>query len=121
MVVNGATIRFRTKCRVELVSQARFVFGKQVMTQEEAETSLRKLYYNLQVLYAGAPEEQVAAEQRLMALMDYLHREKQVEAIAAIGAVDDCFKTGDFYGALKRLRVLIRDENHQLIATNADP
>lgn len=114
-------MRFRTRCRVELVSQARFVFGKQVMTQDEAETSLRKLYYNLQILYAGAPEEQAEAEQRLMALMDYLHREKQIGANAATGAVDECFKTGDFYAALKRLRAMIRDENHQLITMSADP
>lgn len=115
MVVNGATIRFRTKCRIELVSQARFLFGKQIMSPDEAETSLRKLYYNLQILYAGAPEDQLEAERRLKVLMEYLHREQQTDAIAAAVAVDECFKTGDYYRALKLLRAMIRDENHQLI------
>ena len=36
LLINGARIRFRTGARFELSTHARFVFGKQVMSPEEA-------------------------------------------------------------------------------------
>jgi flagellar protein FlbT len=45
MVVNGASIRFRTRTRVELVAKARFLFGKQVMVPEGANTPARRIYF----------------------------------------------------------------------------
>jgi flagellar protein FlbT len=42
MVVNGAPIRFRNRARIELAARARFLFGKQVMPPEAANTRLRK-------------------------------------------------------------------------------
>ena len=38
MIVNGAPIRFRTKSRIELTAKARFLFGKQIMPPDQADT-----------------------------------------------------------------------------------
>ena len=57
MIVNGAPIRFRTKSRIELTAHARFLFGKQIMPPEEADTPARRIYFALQSAYIGTDEE----------------------------------------------------------------
>jgi flagellar biosynthesis repressor protein FlbT len=79
MVVNGATIRFRNRCRVELVSQARFLFGKQIMAPEDACSNLQRLYYGLQMAYAGAPDEQQRAEAQVPSLLAQLRQDMPAE------------------------------------------
>ena len=111
MVVNGATIRFRNKCRVELVSQARFLFGKQIMAPHEAETSIRKLYYRLQTSYVGPIEERAEAVEDVQRLFDHLRQEALPEAADALLVVEEAVRSEDFYKALKLLRAMIRDEN----------
>ena len=39
MIVNGAPIRFRTKSRIELTAKARFLFGKQIMPPDQADSA----------------------------------------------------------------------------------
>lgn len=110
MVVNGATIRFRSKCRIELVSQARFLFGKQIMAPHEAETAMRKLYYCIQRAYVGPVEEREAAaadSQRLLAEL----RQESAPCAAALDLVEESFRVDDHYRALKLLRTMICEEN----------
>ena len=57
MILNGAVIRFKTRTRLELNSQARFLFGKQIMQPEDAATPARRAYYALQQAYIGSDEE----------------------------------------------------------------
>jgi flagellar biosynthesis repressor protein FlbT len=57
MVVNGAPIRFRNRTRIELAAKARFLFGKQIMAPEGANTPARRIYFALQTAYIGAEEE----------------------------------------------------------------
>ncbi len=61
MVVNGASLRFRSRTRVELVARARFLFGKQVMSPEDANTPARRIYFALQCAYVGPEEEREPA------------------------------------------------------------
>ena len=44
MIVNGAPIRFRTKSRIELTAKARFLFGKQIMPPDQADSPARRIY-----------------------------------------------------------------------------
>ncbi len=53
MILNGAVIRFKTRTRLELNTQARFLFGKQIMREEEATTPARRAYYAVQQAYIG--------------------------------------------------------------------
>jgi len=61
MILNGAVIRFKTRTRLELNTQARFLFGKQIMREEEATSPARRAYYALQQAYIGAETERPSA------------------------------------------------------------
>ncbi len=112
MIVNGAPIRFRTKSRIELTAKARFLFGKQIMQPNQADSPARRIYFALQTAYIGTEEER---EQGLLTARDLagafkdattsaLAREILDAALAAAQA-DDCYR------ALKLARRIIRHED----------
>jgi flagellar protein FlbT len=112
MIVNGAPIRFRNKTRIELTAKARFLFGKQIMPPESADSPARRIYFALQAAYIGAEEERIAA---LAAARDLIGafqaattsataREILDRALAAAEG-DDCYR------ALKLVRRIIRHED----------
>lgn len=112
MIVNGAPIRFRTKSRIELTAHARFLFGKQIMAPDEADTPARRIYFALQSAYIGTESERGAgmdSARRLIAdfknaTTSPLAREILDRALQAAEA-DDC------YQALKLTRRIIRHED----------
>src|SRR5690242_1199131 len=59
MIVNGAPIRFRTKSRIELTAKTRFLFGKQIMPPDQADSPARRIYFALQSAYIGSDDERV--------------------------------------------------------------
>ena len=115
MIVNGAPIRFRTKTRLELTAKARFLFGKQIMAPEQADSPARRIYFALQCAYIGAEDERAVglAEARALigafsgATTSDLAREILARALAAAEA-DDC------YQALKLARRIVRHEDSVL-------
>ncbi len=112
MVINGAPIRFRTKTRIELTAHARFLFGKQIMPPQEADSPARQIYFALQSAYIGTDEERVQglatarelSERFKAATSSALVREILDRAIDA-AAADEC------YQALKLARRIIRHED----------
>lgn len=112
MIVNGAPIRFRTKSRIELTAHARFLFGKQIMKPDEADSPARRIYYALQSAYIGVDEERsrgLDAARTLIGLFQQattsdLARDILTRALAAAEA-DDC------YQSLKLARRIIRHED----------
>ena len=112
MVLNGASIRFRTKARIELAARARFLFGKQILPLAEADSPARRIYFALQTAYVGTDDEQKAglAEARELiaafkaATTSVLAGEILDRALAA-AEVDDC------YQALKLVRRIVRHED----------
>jgi len=112
MIVNGAPIRFRTKSRIELTAKARFLFGKQIMQPDQADSPARRIYFALQSAYIGTDlerEQGLATARDLVgafkgATTSALAREILDEALAAAEA-DDCYR------ALKLARRIIRHED----------
>ena len=112
LMLNGASIRFRSRTRIELTAHARFVFGKQVMSPEEARTPARRLYFALQTAYAGEAEERApgltTARTLGAALKDRstssFMRDALDRALAAAEA-------GDGFVSLKRARLIIEHED----------
>jgi flagellar protein FlbT len=112
MIVNGAPIRFRTKSRIELTAKARFLFGKQIMPPDQADSPARRIYFALQTAYIGADDERphgLAAARDLITAFNQsttspLAREILDRALTAAEA-DDC------YQALKLARRIIRHED----------
>lgn len=112
MILNGAPIRFRTKTRIELTARARFLFGKQIMTPDHADTPARRIYFALQQVYIGTPEERRRGLTQTRELVDAFQavttsqeaRDMLEQALAAAEA-DDC------YLALKLARRVMRHED----------
>jgi flagellar protein FlbT len=115
MIVNGACIRFRNKTRIELAAKARFLFGKQIMPPDGADTPARRIYFALQTAYIGDAEERTGGLQdarRLIrefqeATTSALAREILERALTS-ACMDDC------YTALKLVRRVIRHEDSVL-------
>jgi flagellar protein FlbT len=124
MIVNGAPIRFRTKSRIELTAHARFLFGKQIMPPDQADSPARRIYFALQSAYIGSDDERrqgLASARDLVASFKAattsgLACEILDRALAAAEA-DDC------YQALKLIRRVIRHEDVVLgrATTSATP
>jgi flagellar protein FlbT len=112
MIINGALVRFRTRSRIELVAKARFMFGKQIMSPEQADTPARRIYFALQTAYVGEEQERtdgLATAHELIvafkaATTSALAREILDRAEAA-AAGDNC------YLALKLARRIINHED----------
>jgi len=115
MIINGALVRFRTRSRIALVAKARFMFGKQIMAPEQADTPARRIYFALQTAYVGDAEERtrgLATAHELIvefktATTSALAREILDRAEAA-AAGDNC------YLALKLTRRIINHEDSVL-------
>ena len=99
MIVNGAPIRFRTKSRIELTAKARFLFGKQIMPPDQADSPARRIYFALQSAYIGSEEERahglVAARELIAAFKQATTSALACEildrALSAAEA-DDCYQ-----------------------------
>ncbi len=122
MIVNGAPIRFRTKSRIELTAKARFLFGKQIMAPDQADSPARRIYFALQSAYIGTEEERAGGLVSARALIgefdaattSALARDMLDRALAAAEA-DDC------YQALKLARRIIRHEDAVLGRSTVSP
>ena len=119
MIVNGAPIRFRTKTRLELTARARFLFGKQIMPPERADSPARRIYFALQSAYIGEEAERARG---LAAAVDLVRefKESTTSALArdildramAAAEADNC------YQALKLARRIVRHEDAVLGRTS---
>jgi flagellar protein FlbT len=111
MIINGAPIRFKTRSRIELAGQARFLFGKQILTPDEANTPARRIYFALQAVYVGTEEERASALISAAALIEAF-KAATTSALAreildrALGLA----RAGACYEALKLSRRIIRHE-----------
>jgi flagellar protein FlbT len=112
MVVNGAPLRFRTRARLELTAHARFLFGKQIMAPEQADSPARRLYFALQCAYIGTDEERprgLASAREFAAAFKAATSSPLAREIIdrALGSAekDDC------YQALKLARRIMRHED----------
>ncbi len=112
MIINGALVRFRTRSRIELVAKARFMFGKQIMTPEQADTPARRIYFALQTAYVGEERERMGglatAHELIVAFKAATTSELAREILdraETAAANDDC------YTALKLARRIINHED----------
>jgi flagellar biosynthesis repressor protein FlbT len=112
MIINGAAIRFLTKSRIELTAKACVLFGKKIMSPEQANTPARRIYFAIQSAHIGDDDERIpgleAARELIAAFKEattsQLARDILDKAIKA--AEDD-----DCYRALKLTRNIIRHED----------
>ncbi len=111
MIINGAPIRFKTRSRIELAAQARFLFGKQILAPAEANTPARRIYFALQAVYVGTDDERDAALISAASLIDAF---KGATTSALAREILDralvLAQEGSCYEALKLARRIMRHE-----------
>jgi flagellar biosynthesis repressor protein FlbT len=112
MIVNGAAIRFRTKSRIELTARARFLFGKQIMPPDQADSPARRIYFAMQSAYIGTEEERargLASARELVA--EFKQATTSDSARDLLDAALSAAETDDCYRALKLVRRIMRHED----------
>jgi flagellar protein FlbT len=111
MVVNGAPVRFRNRARIELTAKARFLFGKQLMTPDMANTPARRIYFALQTAYIGDPEERIAGLAQAKALIaDFREATTSSLARECLDRALTLMEEDQCYQALKFVRRVMRHE-----------
>lgn len=112
MVLNGASIRFRTKARIELAAKAKFLFGKQILPLAEADSPARRIYFALQTAYVGTEEEQVVGLADARALIAaFKTATTSALAIEILDRAMMAAEADDCYQALKLVRRIVRHED----------
>ena len=115
MIVNGASLRFRTRSRIELTTHARFLFGKQIMTPEHADSPARRIYFALQLAYIGTDEERVRGVMQVHSTVaDFRAATTSTLAREILDRVLALVETDECYAALKLARRIIRHEDSVL-------
>jgi flagellar protein FlbT len=115
MVVNGAPIRFRNRTRIELAAKARFLFGKQIMPPEAANTPARRIYFALQTAYIGSDEERGPGLDAARALIgDFMEATTSATVREMLGRALESAEGDDCYAALKIARRVMRHEEEVL-------
>jgi len=115
MIVNGAPIRFRTRSRIELTAKARFLFGKQIMPPDQADSPARRIYFALQSAYIGSESEREAGLESARHFITEFHQATSSDLVrlildqALVAAEED-----DCYQALKLVRRIIQHEDSVL-------
>ena len=111
MIVNGAPIRFRNRARIELTAKARFLFGKQLMTPDMADTPARRIYFPLQTAYIGDHDERKAGlDQARLLITEFKEAttsnlaQEYLDRALGLAEEDQC------YQALKFARRVMRHE-----------
>jgi flagellar protein FlbT len=112
MIVNGAPIRFRTKSRIELTARARFLFGKQIMAPDQADSPARRIYFALQSAYIGTDDERIHGLEAARGLIAAF-KSATTSALACeiLDRALACAESDDCYQALKLARRIIRHED----------
>lgn len=115
MVVNGAPIRFRNRTRIELAAKARFLFGKQIMPPEAANTPARRIYFALQTAYIGSDEERGPGLSAARALIhDFMQATTSATVREMLARALEAAEGDDCYTALKIARRVMRHEEEVL-------
>ncbi len=112
MILNGAGVHFLTSAQIRLTNRADFLFGRQIMRPEEADTPARRIYYALQTAYVGTPEERAAALAEAAYYITTFMQETTSDSARTL--LSDALRVateGNFYRALKMARRIIRHED----------
>lgn len=109
LLINGAALSFPSRTRIVLKTKARFLFGKQIMAPDEANTPLRRIYFALQTAYVGEESQRQPALRAARNLTNQLDAasispEQRLAIDEALALAD----AGDHFVALKLLRQTLR-------------
>ncbi|HEY8611421.1 MAG TPA: flagellar biosynthesis repressor FlbT [Roseomonas sp.] len=121
MLVNGAALQFKTRTSVMLGNHARFLFGKQIMSQEDARTPARRIYFAIQAAYVAEDAERPAYIVAARELTDeYSAATTSDTARAILVSAIAALERGDCWEAMRGLRRLFAHDD-AVLALTSDP
>jgi flagellar biosynthesis regulator FlbT len=108
LFVNGAILEFYRRTKIGFHTKANFLKGADFLLPEDAHTALEKLYLELQYVYAGSPEERIAAAGRVpKAAKAAIEESPTRERRKLVSKVRATFDREQHHLALKCLRLAI--------------
>jgi flagellar protein FlbT len=112
MLVNGAALHFQTRASVVLSNRARFLFGKQIMAPDEANTPARRLYFAMQAAYVCEEAERPAylALARSLA-QEYADATSSGAALQILHEAMEDLENDHCWDAMRRLRRLFAHDD----------
>jgi flagellar protein FlbT len=102
MLIEGAELYFPATTRLHLMSQVRFVYGRQYMREQDATTDPRRFYYALQQHYAGPLADRPTWGERAFGLRHSLPAHLQEDGVRILELAAE----GQHYPAMKAARTL---------------
>jgi flagellar protein FlbT len=114
-LINGAALQFQSRASVVLSNRARFLFGKQIMAPEDANTPARRVYFAMQSAYICEEEDRP----RYIEVARQLAEEYANATTSAIGqrilaAAIDELESGRCWEAMRRIRDLFSHDDAML-------
>jgi flagellar protein FlbT len=101
-------------------ASARFLFGKQVLTAEQATTPARRIYLAMQTAYVGRDDEREAALGQARTLIAaYGESDGPEEPRGLMRQALQAAEAGEHYEALKLARRVLRLEEADSVADEA--
>lgn len=112
MILNGGGIHFLSAAQIRLTNRANFLFGRQIMPPEEANSPARLIYYALQTAYVGTPEEKLTAlAEATYHITTFMQETTSTTARVLLSDAMKAAAENNFYKALKIARRIIRHED----------
>lgn len=115
MLVNGAALQFQTRASVVLSNRVRFLFGKQILAPNDANTPARRLYFAIQAAYIC---EDVERPQFLDLARDLAAEYAEASTVPAvqrlIGKAIEELEEGKCWEAMRRVRELFPHDDAML-------
>ncbi|HXT81492.1 MAG TPA: flagellar biosynthesis repressor FlbT [Acetobacteraceae bacterium] len=114
----GLSIRFHTESRIELTARARFLFGRQIMSADQAYSPARKIYFALQLAYIATEEERPIALASVRQLVGTFDRPVLPDAVRELlHQALTAAEADEYYHAIKLARrAILLEEATGLVA-----
>jgi flagellar protein FlbT len=107
MLVNGAALQFQTRASVVLANEARFLFGKQLLSPDAATTPARRLYFAMQSAYvAEAPDRETYMTLACARAAEYMVATTSETVRSLLREAMEELEAGRGWEALRRVRDL---------------
>ncbi len=105
--INGAVLRVDRKVSIELLNDATFLLAAHVMNVEDATTSLRQLYFIIQIMLMSPTDCGSAREMFASAVASTISASQNAVFAAGLRHIEKLVESKRVFEALKAVRALL--------------
>lgn len=114
LYLNGANFRVDRKVSIELLNQTKFLLADHVMSPEQADTPLKRLYFTIQLMILDAPASNETLALYRSIFQSIMQQTEKRELNRLLLQVDRDVRCGREYQALKSIRQHLDPQLHTL-------